>query len=112
MRTLILDPGWNALLFWRDEQSQSVVDDAVLPLSDSLRAQLAAFASLHSELYFGDDDKPSELDVRLLDDKGLLVWQELRRELGPDYRVLFLSHQFMEPFERLEDFEAVRKWGS
>ena len=109
MRTLILNPDWNALLFWRDEQSQSAVDDAALPISDSLRAQLGSFGALHSELYFSEVGTPSEIDIYLLDEKGLLVWQDLRRELGADYCVLFFSHQFMESFGRVEDFEAAQR---
>ena len=52
---------------------------------------------------------PSEIDIHLLDEKGLLVWQDLRRELGADYCVLFFSRQFMESFGRVEDFEAAQR---
>jgi hypothetical protein len=109
VRTLILSPDWDALLFWRDEQSQSAVDDARLPISDSLRAKLRSFGALHSELYFAEGEKPSDLDVRLLDNNGLAVWSELLKELAGLCRVLFFSHEFMESFERVEDFTTAQQ---
>ena len=111
MRTLILMPDWNAVLFWRDAEGRDAVDDGSLPISDALKQELRVFYEWFSELFFRGDsgDRASSTDRRLLDDRGVELWERLSRELSGVHRVLFYSHELHHEFERPEDFRATRR---
>src|SRR3954464_5012989 len=108
MRTISLFPDWDALLFWRDEQSQEKIDDTLLPFSPGLRQRLDDFYRWFSELYLDADDRPSKSDNRLFDDRGIELWEQLRSEL-PHFHVIYYSQEFAEYFDSAEQFKAARK---
>ena len=109
MRTLILMPDWNAILFWRDAESRDAVDESTLPISATLKHELSSFYVWFSELFFRDSEQPASLtDRRLLDARGIELWRRLRTELGSTHRVLFYSHEFNHEFESPDDFTAMR----
>jgi hypothetical protein len=109
MRTLILMPGWNVILFWRDAEGHGAVDESTLPISDTLKHDLRSFYAWFSELFFADHsgERASFLDRRLLDARGAELWRRLRNELDGTYRVLFYSEEFNHEFERPDDFTAM-----
>ena len=109
MRTLCLSPDFDAILFWRDEQSQAKADERALPLSDGLRQRLDEFYRWFSELYLSADEPRSRLDNRLFDDTGMELWEQLRSELQGQYQVTYYSQEFAEYFETPELFRATRK---
>lgn len=110
MRTLILMPDWNAVLFYRDSEGSAAVDEDSLPISAALRDELRDFYSWFSELYLQDDSKGpvSHTDRRLMDDRGVELWEHLSRELSGVYRVIFHSLELHHDFDRLEDFKTLR----
>jgi len=108
MRALILSPDWNSVLFWRDEDS-AVVEEAALPVSQALREDLGDFYNWFSEVFFAADAKPTPMDRRLLDERGVQLWERLRAELGPDYRVAFRSEEFACEFETPDEFKAAQR---
>lgn len=111
MRTIILMPGWDAILFWRDADGAACIDEDTLPISIELKGRLDVYYKHFSELYHQDDWQPiPHLEKALLDDTGLEIWRQLRVELASVYRVLFWSDEFSEPFETPEDFVALRNF--
>src|SRR4051794_38479761 len=109
MRTLCLYPDFDAVLFWRDEQSQAKADESALPLTGVLRQQLGEFYKWFSELHLNADASRSHLDNRLFDDRGIELWEQLRLELQGHYRVIYYSQELAEYFETPQLFEARRK---
>ena len=111
MRTIILLLDWDSTLFWRDDEGCGRIDESTLPISDGLRRMLGDYYKKYSEIYLGGHDHSliPELDKRLLDDAGLVIWRELLRELADIYRVLFYSEQFEHSFEDPEEFVTRRK---
>jgi hypothetical protein len=104
MITLVLSPDWTHYLWILDGPA---FDDTQLQLSASLRTELSAYSKLHAELYFREGE-PSEVDLNLLEDKGVAAWEQLRKEIGRDYDVQFYSHKFMERFSTPEEWRAVK----
>jgi len=109
MCTLCLSPDFDAILFWRDEQSSAVADERTLPLSDGLRQRLDEFYRWFSELYLSADGPRSQVDNRLCDDTGIELWEQLRSELQGQYRVIYYSLELAEHFETPEQFRVTRK---
>jgi len=109
MRTLCLSLDFDAILFWRDGQSQDKADERALPLSDGLKQRLDEFYKWCSELYLLADEPRSQLDNRLFDDRGIELWEELRSELQGQYRVTYYSQELAEYFETPELFRVARK---
>ena len=103
MVTLILSPDWTHYLWVMDGPA---FDDGQLRLSASLRAELNSYSKLHAELYFREGS-PSEVDLDLLEEKGVAAWKRLRKEVGSDYDVQFYSHKFQERFCTPEEWAAV-----
>jgi hypothetical protein len=103
-------PDWDATLFWRDAQSQNVIDENTLPISEALKRDLNSYYAWYSELFFSDGEpKASLVDMRLLDARGFEIWLRLRHELIATHRVLFYSHEFNDSFDLPEDFTKVRE---
>src|ERR1051325_3195207 len=109
MRTLCLSPDFDAILFWRDEQSQDKADERALPLSDGLSKRLDEFYRWFGELYLQADAPRSRMDNRLFDDSGIALWEQLRSELQGQYRVVYYSLELLDYFETPELFRATRK---
>jgi len=109
MRTLCLNPDFDAILFWRDEQSRDKVDERTLPLTGALRERLEEFYRWFSELYLQADGPRSRLDNRLFDDSGIELWEQLRSELQGQYRVIYYSQELAEYFDTPELFRVTRK---
>lgn len=109
MRTLCLNPDFDAILFWRDEQSQAKADERTLPLTSGLRQRLDEFYRWFSELYLDADGPRSQLDDRLFDDRGVELWEQLRSELQGQYRVIYYSQELAAYFETPDLFIAKRK---
>jgi hypothetical protein len=105
MTTLVLSPDWIHYLWILDGPA---FDDAQLRLSASLRTDLNTYSKLHAELYFREGH-PSEVDLNLLEDKGVAAWEQLRKEIGRDYDVHFYSHKFMQRFSTPEEWGRLRK---
>ena len=112
MRTLILSPDWDTMLFWRDAQNRDAVDESALPVSDALRSELDNCYKWFSEMLFAEDSKPTAIDRRLFDDRAFELWERLRTELGLEYRVLFRSQEFACEFESPQDFKNARRVAS
>lgn len=110
MRTLILLPDWDAVLFWREEGCRDQADERELSLPAALAQELRDYYAAFSELYFGGDPgaEVSVLDRRRLDDRGLALWENLREAWAGRYRVLFHSHEFGEAYAEPAAFRAER----
>ena len=108
MRTMILGPDWDFVLWWCEADCQDAIDEKTLPISDDLKRDLDRFYGWFSELYFGDGDSKSVLELRLLDARGFELWLRLREELKGVHRVLFYSQEFYEAFENPEDYKAAK----
>jgi len=108
MRTLCLGPDFGAILFWRDEQCQSAVDDRTLPLTDGLRRRLDEFYGWFNELYLSADEQRTRMDNRLFDETGIELWEQLRAELQSQYRMIYYSQELAEYFDTPELFRATR----
>lgn len=110
MRTIILFLDWDSTLFWRDAEGGDRINEATLPISDDLKRRLSDYYKHYSELYYLDTSRPIPgLEKRLLDDTGLEIWQQLRRELNGVYQVLFHSEELEDSFESPDVFLARRK---
>jgi hypothetical protein len=110
MRSIILLLDWDATLFWRDTEGGGRIDETTLPISHDLKRQLADYYKYYSELYYQEGNGPvPDLEKRLLDDRGLVIWRQLRAELDGVYGVLFYSEEFGDSFESPEEFLASRK---
>ena len=112
MRTIILMGGWDSTLFWWDwnRGSQDRIDEATLPITPRLRHQLDQWYAVYSELYHQDNKgPPAEMEKRLLDDKGIEIWNQLQMELAGTYEVLLFSQQFSRPFKNPEELDLERK---
>jgi hypothetical protein len=109
MRTLCLNPDFDAIVFWRDEQSQDKVDARALPLTDAFRERLDEFYRWFSELYLEADGLRSRLNNRLFDDRGIELWDPLRSEVQGQYRVIYYSQELAEYFDTPEFFRVTRK---
>jgi len=112
MKTILLYSGWNGPLYWLDEKlvNTGPVGQNELPISNALRAQLQHFNRWHEELCHSDSGAPTLLDQRLYDERGAVLWEELQRELGSDYRVLHPSHEFERKLEDCsEQLRAAQK---
>jgi hypothetical protein len=105
MRTLVLHPDYDTCLCWHDEVGCGLADEQTFPLSDDTRKQLQEFYLWWSEL-FNSDSVVSMTDWRLLDERGLEIWQRLLVELGTAYHVHFYSQQFKETFEDPDEFRS------
>ena len=104
--------GWDSTLFWWDwnHGSQGRIDEATLPISPKLRRQLDDWYMTYSNLYHQEGEVPApDLEKRLLDDKGIEIWQRLRAELAGAYQVLLFSQQFGRPFETPEELDLERR---
>jgi hypothetical protein len=110
MRTLILMPDWNAVLFYRDAKGSEAVDEDSLPISTALKRELRDFYAWFSEMFLHDDPREpiSDMDRRLMDNRGVELWECLSRELSGAYRVIFHSHELHRDFDRPEEFKAMR----
>jgi hypothetical protein len=109
MRSIILLLDFDSTLFWRDAEGGRI-DETTLPISHDLKRQLDDYYKHYSELcYRGDYGPAADLDKRLLDDRGLVIWRQLRAELDGIYQVLFYSQEFGDSFESPEEFLANRK---
>ena len=70
--------------------------ERILPISESLRDRLLAWADQHYRYDGGERD----IDMSDFDEQGMLLSRELQRELGPDYSVRYLF-TFADSEERL-----------
>ena len=109
MRTIALSPDFDAILFWRDELGQGIADQRSLPLSEVCRDRLREFYRWFSELHLIADEKRSRLDARLFDEKGLILWKQLRSDLQGRYDVVYYSQELGEYFETPELFSNARE---
>ncbi len=101
MKTILLYCCHHGPLSWLNEELMNIgpVGEVELPISDSLRAQLADFNHWHLELCESGEGVASQLDQRLYDEKGLALWEQLQTELGSEYRILHPSHEFGKELE-------------
>ena len=109
MRTLVLSPDWDTMLFWWDEQGQEAVDENTLPISNALRRDLDGCYRWFSEMFFAEDSKPTLIDQRLFDARAFELWERLRTELESECHVLFYSQEFACKFETPKDFKAAQR---
>jgi hypothetical protein len=111
VRTIILLIDYpDSTLWWREPDSGSPVDEALLPISSDLKQQLKEYYRTYSELYLNDSKEAvADLEKRLLDGTGLELWRRLRTELAGKYHVLFHSEEFACDFDNPDEFLAARK---
>jgi hypothetical protein len=101
---------WDSTLFFFDAEGQDRIDAATLPISADLMRQLDQYYNQYSDLYMDGDtgEKVDPLDKRLLDDTGLTIWRQLRKELALFYNVIFYSFELGEKFDNPNEFIAAR----
>src|SRR6266567_561701 len=94
VKKILFNAGWDGPLFWLNDQMVNTgpVNEADLPISSSLRDQLRDFNCWHEELC--GEGSPSPLDERLYDERGAALWEQLSKELGGVYEVVYPSHEF------------------
>lgn len=111
MRTLILMPDWNSVLFWWDAEGQDAIDESPLPLSEGLKQSLLHYYRCFSDLFLqgGADECASQIDRRLLDDEGYGLWLKLRYELSGKFLVWFYSFEFDEKFGQPAEWAEARR---
>jgi hypothetical protein len=112
MRTLVLSPDWDTMLFWWDEQGQGAADESTLPISNALRCDLDDCYKWFSEMFLAEDAKPTLMDQRLFDARAFGLWERLRMELRFECHVLFYSQEFACKFEGPMDFKAAQRAAS
>ena len=109
MRTIILSPDWNAVLFWHEASNRKPADETALALSDELRREMRVYYESFAELFLrGLPGTADATELRLLDERGVLLWQRLQKELA-DYRITFYSHELQDEFETLNVFRIAQQ---
>lgn len=82
-------------LWWYDSDKVGDIDPATLPLSEKTITRLNAYADAkNSSLnwdYPPDTPNPTEEEIEATEEEGLSLWQQLQKELAPDYEVVYFS---------------------
>lgn len=84
---------YSAWPLWRADGD---VDPATLPISSDLRDRLSAWAAEYDAILNRDNPRdsgfPSAEAQVAWEQRGLVLWRDLQRELGSDYAVSYFSH--------------------
>ncbi len=85
------------------------VDPVSLPLLDATVEGLWDWHRAFSSMNFSDTDQPLDIDVKLLDERGVAIWQAVRAELDGQFQVYYHSLRFNETFRVPEDLIELQK---
>lgn len=84
-------------LWWVDKSLTGNIDPAKLPLSPETFHRLSNWASAYDATlnldYPPDSGFASEEEAQAFELEGISLWQQLQKELTPDYEVLYFSEQ-------------------
>ncbi len=87
-------------LWWVDPELVGNIDPAKLPLSQETLERLSNWASAYdatlNQDYPPDSGFASEEDAQAFEQEGINLWQQLQKELAPDYEVLYFSEQLRQ----------------
>ena len=87
------------------------IDPATLPISVELQTQLRAWHTRYYAQYNLKDFDQSRFftdeEVAVFDRQGLVLWQQLRRELAPDYEVWYFSESARRVFKHPNELLGV-----
>jgi hypothetical protein len=94
IRNIRLSPEFCCSPLWdMDNPGNLSVED--LPLSEGLRERLEAWGKRLDSIFKIDDPASSEWpapqDEENFYDQGYILWEDLKKELGPEYRVFYLD---------------------
>jgi len=89
------DPVW-----WEEPDRVGDIEPESLPLSKATRQRLHSWANQYDARLDWDDPSNSPIlsyeEIERFETEGLSLWQQLRKELAPDYEVLYFSDQFQK----------------
>ncbi len=84
-------------LWWVDPELVGNITPAKLRLSqetlDRLSNWTSAYDATLNQDYPPDSGFASEQDAQSFEQEGINLWQQLQKELAPDYEVLYFSEQ-------------------
>lgn len=84
-------------LWWVDRSLTGNIAPAKLPLSQETFHRLSSWASAYdatlNQDYPPDSGFASEEETQAFEQEGISLWQQLQKELTPDYEVLYFSEQ-------------------
>ena len=84
-------------LWWSEPKLVGNIKPAKLPLSQETLDRLSKWASTYdatlNQEYPPDSGFASEEDAQAFEQEGISLWQQLQKELAPDYEVLYFSEQ-------------------
>ncbi len=108
---LIPDYGCHPL--WRSAGSDKAgdINPQTLPLKPETIARLEKWAAVFDGLLNEDDPAssgfPSDKERSAFDGEGIQLWLELRKELSPEYEVLYFSQQLRQHLAEPKDLDKL-----
>lgn len=99
-------------LWWDEPELVGNIDPAKLPLSqetlDRLSNWTSAYDATLNQDYPPDSGFGSEEDAQAFEQEGISLWQQLQKELAPDYEVLYFSEQQRQLLAHPSQLTSVR----
>ena len=87
------------------------IDPTTLPLKLETVARLEKWAAVFDELLNEDDSAASgfasDRERSAFDGEGIELWLELRKELSPEYEVLYFCQQLREHLAEPKDLDKL-----
>lgn len=87
------------------------IDPTTLPLKPETIVRLEKWAAVFDDLLNEEDPAasgfPSDKERSAFDGEGIELWLELRKELSPEYEVLYFSQQLRQHLAEPKDLDKL-----
>ncbi|MGH2413865.1 MAG: hypothetical protein ACRDEA_09290 [Microcystaceae cyanobacterium] len=94
-----------------DLEEPDNLDPAELPLKKETAERLLKWAKTYDEVLNWDEpassDFASEEDAQAFEAEGISLWQQLQKELAPDYQVYYFSEQKRQLFNPTNELKST-----
>jgi hypothetical protein len=103
IKVLKLMPDYHCFPLWKADGEIGNVDPDDLPLTNDLKAALRAWASAYDKTlnqeYPPDSGFTSPAEEEAFESEARRLKEELRAQLGPDYKVVYFSQRDSKLYE-------------
>lgn len=98
MTRIKLMADYGGTILWKNDASEvGPIDLDSMPLTEGLKHDLQAWADAYDKTlnqeYPPDSGFPSPAEEAAFEAEGQRLWRELRRELGPEFDVVYFNQQ-------------------
>lgn len=87
-------------LWWVDSKKVGDINPLTLPLSQETLQRLEAFAAAKDASlnwdYPPDTEEATDEEIEAIEREGISLWQQLQKELAPDYEVMYFSERLLK----------------